>query len=119
MQIIIELTDEEAAAIEAEIDTYPVLEEEGAKRMTAAEFIKDYCQPKLTRLVEAARVNVRQTKFAEVVTTLKELPPDKQDVVLKAIEDELKKHDEKAPPSETGEMDVPMDALEPREQKGK
>lgn len=117
MQIIIELTDEEAAAIEAEIDTYPVYEE--AVRMTIADYLKDYSQPNITRLVEAARVNTRGTKFADVVTTLKELPPDKQDAVLKAIEEELKKHDDEAPLPETGEMDVPVDALEPREQKGK
>lgn len=104
MQIIIELTDDEAAAIEAEIDTFPVYEE--AVRMTIADYLKDYSQPNLTRLVEAARVNIRGTKFADVVTTLKELPPDKQDAVLKAIEEELKKHDDEAPLPETGEMDV-------------
>lgn len=117
MQIIIELTDEEAAAIEAEIDTFPVYEE--AVRMTTADYLKDYCQPNITRLVEAARVNTRGTKFADVVTTLKELPPDKQDAVLKAIEEELKKHDDEAPLPETGEIELPIDALEPREQKGK
>jgi len=117
MQIIIELTDEEAAPIEAEFDTFPVYEE--AVRMTIADYLKDYSQPNITRLVEAARVNTRGTKFADVVTTLKELPPDKQDAVLKAIEEELKKHDDEAPLPETGEMDVPVDALEPREQKGK
>ena len=116
MQIIIELTDEEAAAIEAEIDTFPVYEE--AVRMTIADYLKDYSQPNITRLVEAARVNTRGTKFADVVTTLKELPPDKQDAVLKAIEEELKKHDDEAPLPETGEMDVPVASLEPREQKG-
>lgn len=92
MQIIIELTDEEAAAIEAEIDTFPEYpQDKDWKRMTIADYLKDYCQPNITRLVEAARVNTRGTKFADVVTTLKELPPDKQDAVLKAIEEELKK----------------------------
>lgn len=111
MQIIIELTDEEAAAIEAEIDTFPV--PENARRMSVAEYLKDYCQPNITRLVEAGRVNVRETKFEDVVTALKELPPATQDVVLKAIEAELKKHEAEAPPPETGEVEVPTD-----EQKG-
>ena len=61
MQIIIELTDEEAAAIEAEIDTFPVYEE--AVRMTIADYLKDYSQPNLTRLVSDYAKRARGTAF--------------------------------------------------------
>ena len=67
MQIIIELTDEEAAAIEAEIDTFPVYEE--AVRMTIADYLKDYSQPNITRLVEAARVKAKPPIRGTVATT--------------------------------------------------
>lgn len=116
MQIIIELTDEEAAAIEAEIDTFPILPE--AKRMTIAAYLKDYANPKIQRLVEANRLHAIRYVFEAAVEEMNAIPADKQAEALAEIQAVLEKHREKEAPSvETGEMDVSVEAT-PREQKG-
>lgn len=102
MQIIIELTDEEAAAIEAEIDTFPVYEE--AVRMTIADYLKDYSQPNLTRLVSDYAKRARGTAFEETIVGLKAIPADKQEEALAEIAAVIEKHRKEdvkqAPPRE-------------------
>lgn len=129
-EICIQLTDDEHAVIEREIAAFnavraTIFDEKGEPM--PPQTVADYAQERLSNTLTAMVAEYRKTggdaKLEETLTDMKAIPADKQDAALAEIAAVIEKHRKadvkEEAPIDVGEIELPIDALEPREQKGK